>query len=45
MGVNKYNQLGMDYPIKDDPSLSNEDLKRIETYIKESGMSVKVIRH
>lgn len=45
MGVNKYNQLGMDYPIKGDPSLSNEDLKRIETYIKESGLAVKIIRH
>lgn len=34
MGVNKYNQLGMEYPIKDDPSLKNEDLDRIEGWIK-----------
>lgn len=45
MGVNKYNQLGMEYAIKEDPSLSSEDLERIEGYIKNSGMSVKVIRH
>ncbi|MCR1973833.1 choline TMA-lyase-activating enzyme [Clostridium sporogenes] len=45
MGVNKYNQLGMEYPIKDDPSLKNEDLDRIEGWIKKYDLSVKVIRH
>ncbi|GAA0076544.1 choline TMA-lyase-activating enzyme [Clostridium sp. CTA-5] len=45
MGVNKYNQLGIEYQIKDDPSLSNDDLDKIENFIKEHDLSVKVIRH
>ncbi len=45
MGVNKYKQLGMEYPIKDDPSLTNEDLNRIEEWIKQYDLSAKVIRH
>ncbi|EJO5347082.1 choline TMA-lyase-activating enzyme [Clostridium botulinum] len=45
MGVNKYNQLGMEYAIKDDPSLKSEDLDRIEGWIKKYDLPVKVIRH
>lgn len=45
MGVNKYKQLGMEYPIKDDPSLTDEDLNRIEKWIKQYDLSAKVIRH
>lgn len=45
MGVNKYNQLGMEYPIKGDPSLTNEDLDRIEQWIRKYDLPVKVIRH
>ncbi|AKA71609.1 choline TMA-lyase-activating enzyme [Clostridium scatologenes] len=45
MGVNKYKQLGMEYPIKDDPSLTDEDLNRIEEWIKQYDLSAKVIRH
>lgn len=45
MGVNKYNQLGMEYPIEGDPSLKNEDLDRIEGWIKKYDLPVKVIRH
>lgn len=45
MGVNKYIQLGMEYPIKDDPSLSSEDLEEIEKWIKEYELPVKVVRH
>ena len=45
MGVNKYNQLGIEYPITGDPSLSNEDLDRIEGWIKKYDLPVKVIRH
>ncbi|EQB4338818.1 choline TMA-lyase-activating enzyme [Clostridium botulinum] len=45
MGVNKYNQLGMEYPIKDDPSLKSEDLDRTEGWIKKYDLPVKVIRH
>ncbi|MBM7834371.1 choline TMA-lyase-activating enzyme [Clostridium sardiniense] len=45
MGVNKYNQLGIDYPVYGDPSLSDEDLNRIESYIKRYDMNAKVVRH
>ena len=45
MGVNKYNQLGIEYQVYDDPSLSNEDLDRIESYIKEYDMPARVVRH
>lgn len=45
MGVNKYKQLGIEYPIEGDPSLSNEDLDRIESWIKKYDLPVKVIRH
>ena len=34
LGVNKYVQLGMDYPIKGDPSLDDADLDRIEGWIE-----------
>ncbi|MBS4751084.1 choline TMA-lyase-activating enzyme [Carnobacteriaceae bacterium zg-ZUI78] len=45
LGVNKYGQLGMEYPVKGDPSLSNEDLDRIESWIKAYDFPVKVVRH
>lgn len=45
LGVNKYNQLGMEYPIQGDPSLSDEDLDRIEGWIRECDFPVSVIRH
>ncbi|AYE35162.1 choline TMA-lyase-activating enzyme [Clostridium septicum] len=45
MGVNKYNQLGIEYPIKGDPSLNSEDLDRIEGWVKKYDLPVKVIRH
>lgn len=45
LGVNKYMQLGMDYPIEGDPSLSDEDLDRIEGWIKKYDFPVSVIRH
>jgi pyruvate formate lyase activating enzyme len=45
LGVNKYNQLGMIYPIEGDPSLSDEDLERIEGWIKKYNFPVSVIRH
>lgn len=45
MGVHKYTQLGLEYPIKDDPSLKNEDLDRIEGWVKKYDLPVKVIRH
>lgn len=45
LGVNKYTQLGMDYPIQGDPSLSDEDLARIESWIQKYDFPVTVIRH
>lgn len=45
MGVNKYNQLGMEYPIEGDPSLKDEDLDKIEGWIQKYDLPVKVIRH
>ena len=45
LGVNKYVQLGMDYPIDGDPSLTEEDLDRIEGWIREYDFPVSVIRH
>ena len=45
MGVNKYNQLDMKYPIEGDPSLNDEDLDRIENWIKKYDFPVVVIRH
>ena len=45
LGVNKYNQLGWNYPIEGDPSLSDADLDRIENSIKKYDFPVSVIRH
>lgn len=45
MGVNKYNQLGIEYPIKDDPSLKEEDLNRIENWLKEYNLPATIVRH
>ena len=45
MWVNKYNPLGVPYPIEGDPSLSNEDLDKIESWIKNYDLPVKVVRH
>ncbi|MGJ7919628.1 choline TMA-lyase-activating enzyme [Neobacillus sp. LXY-4] len=44
-GVNKYNQLGLNYPISGDPSLNSDELKRIESWIKEYDFPVMVINH
>ncbi len=45
LGVNKYNQLDMKYPIEGDPSLSPEDLDRIEGWMKEYQFPVTVVKH
>lgn len=45
LGVNKYNQLDKEYPVNGDPSLSEEDLNRLEQFIKEYDFPVKIIRH
>ncbi|EOL41566.1 glycyl-radical enzyme activating protein family [Enterococcus phoeniculicola] len=45
LGVNKYGQLGMEYPVEGDPSLLESDLDRIEGWIKDYDFPVRVIRH
>ena len=45
LGVNKYTQLGKEYPIEGDPSLTGEDLDRIEGWIKKYEFPVTVVRH
>lgn len=46
-GVNKYRQLGRDYPLEGlpDPSLSSEELSRIESWFKKYDFPVAVISH
>lgn len=47
MGVNKYNQLEMAYPLEDapDPDLSDEELTRIESWIKKYDLPVQILKH
>lgn len=45
LGVNKYGQLGMEYPVAGDPSLSNDELDQIEGWIKAYDFPVQVVRH
>lgn len=45
LGVHKYTQLGREYPVEGDPALSAEDLKRLESYIKQYNFPVAVIQH
>jgi pyruvate formate lyase activating enzyme len=44
-GVNKYNQLGEDYQINGDPSLTDEEMLRIEYAFKKYDFPVKVVNH
>ena len=45
MGVNKYSQLDMAYPLEGDPRLDEGDLARMEGYVRKHGIPVSVIRH
>lgn len=45
LGVGKYDQLDMIYPIEGEFSLSDEDLDRIEKWLDEEGLEVKVVKH
>lgn len=45
MGVNKYQQLGREYPVEGDPGLTDEDLQRIENWIAKYDIPVSVVRH
>lgn len=45
MGVNKYAQLDMEYPIKEDLSFTEEELQHIESLVKEFDIDVNVVKH
>ena len=45
MGVNKYEQLGMDYEMKGEFQLTNDELDQIENLIKKYDLHARVIRH
>ncbi|MGH4137567.1 choline TMA-lyase-activating enzyme [Clostridium sp.] len=45
LGVSKYTKLGKEYPIKEDPSLSRDELDMIESLVKKYEFPVKVIKH
>lgn len=45
LGVNKYNQLDMEYPIEGELSLSDNELETIESWIKQYDLPVMIIKH
>jgi pyruvate formate lyase activating enzyme len=45
LGINKYKQLDMNYPITEDLSLKEEVLDRIEKFIKKYDLQANIIRH
>ena len=45
LGVNKYAQLGMEYPMKGEVSLTETDLTRVEAVIKKYDFPVTIVRH
>lgn len=45
LGVNKYKQLDMEYPMQGEFSLSEEDLDRLEKWVNEYDFPVTVVRH
>ncbi len=45
LGVGKYDQLDREYEIVDDPSLSEADLNRIETWISGADFKVNLVKH
>lgn len=45
LGVHKYAQLGREYPIKGEPALGEEELKRIENCLARYDLPVTVVKH
>lgn len=45
LGVTKYAQLDMEYPIKDDPGYKKEELDKLDKLVSQFDLPVKVVRH
>ncbi|MDR2458233.1 MAG: choline TMA-lyase-activating enzyme [Clostridiales Family XIII bacterium] len=45
LGVNKYEQLGLEYKLDIDPVMSDEELEKIEKVFKIKGIEVSIVRH
>jgi pyruvate formate lyase activating enzyme len=45
LGVGKYSQLDMSYSLDGDPVMSEDDLRKIETLMKNKGIQVSIIKH
>ena len=44
-GVNKYNQLDMEYKLQGDPSMAEEDMERIVAWLSEYDLPVCIVKH
>ncbi len=45
MGVGKYAQLGLEYPLTGDPVLGDGDIARLEEFFRRQNFQVTVVRH
>lgn len=45
LGKAKYERLGMDYPIHNDPSYSQQELQRLEVFLKKFEFDIRLVRH
>jgi glycyl-radical enzyme activating protein family len=45
LGVNKYKQLDLEYPLKGELGLSDQELEQIEEWIKDYDFPVRIVRH
>jgi pyruvate formate lyase activating enzyme len=45
LGVNKYSQLGWEYPVADDSGLNDADIDRMAAYFRKYDFPVSVLRH